>query len=296
MFGARKLCPFRQIKPPFWRHSVVENLAYFSVYHLSPQNLPAYVDYLEAWAPRLIMGYPSALNVVARYMLDNGRRLSAKAVITTSETVTASTRENIEQAFNCKLFDQYGCVENTHFVSQCEHGRYHVSPERGIIEILDGDTPCPPGKPGRIVATGLENWLQPLIRYEVGDAAYWAIDQDCPCGRQMPVIGGIEGRYEDYVTLPDGRMFLRFDPIFKGVDGLIEGQVIQEETDRFSVNIVTNAAFTMADEHKLLSNFRAIAGDARVEFVQVEAIPRTHNGKFRAVINRTSLATSGSDR
>ncbi|MGN6133611.1 MAG: phenylacetate--CoA ligase family protein [Aureliella sp.] len=291
MFGARKLCAFQQTSPPFWRHSVAENLVYFSVYHLSPQNLPAYIDYLQSWAPRLIMGFPSALNTIACAMLERGSSLTAKAVITTSETVSLSARENIERAFNCRLFDQYGCVENTHFVSQCEHGRYHVSPERGIIEILDGDTPCAPGQPGRIVATGLENWLQPLIRYEVGDAAYWAVDQNCPCGRQMPVIGGIEGRHEDFVTLPDGRTFMRLDPIFKAVEGVIEGQVVQEAANHFSVNVVTNAAFTEREKHKLVSNFRLIAGDARIDIHPVESIPRTASGKFRAVINRMNKAS-----
>jgi phenylacetate-CoA ligase len=268
---------------------VIENLVYFSVYHLSPENMAAYVDYLESWAPRLIMGFPSALNTIAQYMLDSGRVLKARAVITTSETVTPPVRANIEQAFNCKLFDQYGCVENTHFVSQCEHGRYHVSPERGIIEILDGDSPCPPGKPGRVVATGLENWLQPLIRYEVGDVAYWSTDQNCPCGRQMPVIGGIEGRHEDYVVLPDGRTFLRFDPIFKGVLGLMEAQVVQEEPERFSINIVASESFTADQESKLLGHFRALVGDIPVAIHKVESIPRTSSGKFRAVINRVNV-------
>ena len=287
MFGVRKVCAFEQSRPPYWRYSISERLAYYSIYHLSPQNLTSYVDHLERWGPRVVMGYPSALNLVAKHVLDTGRSLSVAAAFTTSETVTVEARANIERAFQCKLFDQYGAVESTHFASQCEHGRYHVSPERGIIEILDGDQPAAPGQPGRVVVTGLENLLQPLIRYEIGDVAYWAEDQDCPCGRQMPIIGGIQGRYEDYCVTPDGRQILRFDPVFKGVFTIVEGQVVQEDHSRFTINVVPTNAFSEEDRLKLKHNFRQHAGDVAVEVVEMESIPRTKSGKFRAVINRT---------
>jgi phenylacetate-CoA ligase len=290
MFGVRKVCNFDQAAPPFWRPSPVENLVYYSIYHLGPANLPHYVDHLAHWRPQLIMGYPSALNLVARHLLETNRRLSIPVAITTSETVTPEMRQSIETAFQCRLFDQYGAVEGTHFVSQCEHGRYHVSPERGLIEILDGDMPAPPGREGRVVVTGLENSLQPLLRYEIGDVAHWAEEQDCPCGRQMPILGGIEGRYEDYCSLPDGRRMLRFDTVFKGVATIVEAQVVQEEADRFTINVVPTPEFTPADRQKLVDNFRLHAGNVRVEVVTLDHIARTQSGKFRAVINRMTQA------
>jgi phenylacetate-CoA ligase len=286
MFGVRRVCPREQKRPPFWRHSIVEKLAYFSIYHIAPANLPHYADHLRQWQPKIIMGYPSALNLVAKYLIESNQEIQAKAVITTSETVTSEIRKTLEQAFGCKLFDQYGAVESTHFVSQCEHGRYHVSPERGIIEILDGDAPCPPGKPGRVVVTGLENTLQPLIRYEIGDAAYWAEEQTCPCGRHMPIIGGIEGRYEDYCETPDGRRFLVFDPIFNGIKSMKEGQVIQEAIDSFVVKVVTTPEFSEKDRQLMIDNFHRLVGKLNVRIEQVEAIPRTASGKFRAVVNK----------
>lgn len=286
MFGVRKVCNFDQSKPPFWRPSPVEHLVYYSIYHLGPANLPYYVDHLAKWRPQLIMGYPSALNLLARHLLETNRRLSIPVAITTSETVTSEIRSAIETAFQGRLFDQYGAVEGTHFVSQCEHGRYHVSPERGIIEILDGDRPAPPGREGRVVVTGLENLLQPLIRYEIGDVAQWAEQQDCPCGRQMPILAGVQGRYEDYCTLPDGRRMLRFDTVFKGVAAIVEAQVVQDDADHFTINVVPTAEFSPPDRQKLLDNFRLHAGDVNVEVMTLESIPRSASGKFRAVVNR----------
>lgn len=286
MFGVRKICNFEQAAPPFWRPSPIENLVYYSVYHLKPANLPYYVDHLARWKPNLIMGYPSALHLLALHLLETNRRLSIPVAITTSETVTPDLRRSIESAFECRLFDQYGAVESTHFVSQCQHGRYHVSPERGIIEILDGEKPARPGQIGRVVVTGLENSLQPLLRYEIGDVAYWAEDQDCPCGRRMPILGGIQGRYEDYCTTPDGRRVLRFDTVFKGVTSIVEAQVVQEGASRFTINVVPTAEFSAADRQKLIGNFRQHVGSVEVEIAILDCIPRTESGKFRAVVNR----------
>ncbi len=290
MFGARKICQFDQNKPPYWRRSIAENLCYYSVYHLSERNLDSYVNHLRRFSPRLLMGYPSALYVMAVYLLDRNQQLSIPVTITTSECVTPKIRQVIESAFGTQLYDQYGSVENAMFASQCEHGRYHVSPERGIIEILDGDEPCQPGKMGRVVATGLENDLQPLIRYELGDVAQWAENQDCPCGRQLPILEGIGGRFEDLCQLPDGRQVVRFDTVFKGISHIVEAQVIQEGAAEFTINVVPGKGFSEQDLSLVHANFLEHAGHVNLNVVQVPSIPRGDNGKFRAVINRVRSA------
>ena len=86
MFGVRKFCRFDQAKPPFWRFSIAENMAYASVYHLSPKNIPTYLDFLRSYRPEMIMGYPSALHVIAQFALEhNDMPGPARAIFTTSE-------------------------------------------------------------------------------------------------------------------------------------------------------------------------------------------------------------------
>lgn len=288
MFGARKVCRFDQQQPPFWRFSPAEDLAYASIYHLSPRNLPSYIKFLHEFKPSVIMGYPNALNIIARYSADNKMPLpKARAVFTTSETVTEHLREAIETAWQCRIFDRYGAVECCMFASQCELGRYHVSPDVGIIEIIDENgNPCPPGVIGEIVCTGLHNSLQPLIRYRIGDAARWAIDQTCPCGRQMPILESIEGRIEDMCVTPDGRQILRFDTAFKGVATIKEAQVVQEEPDRFVVLVVPAEDYSEADSERIRQNMRLHIGDVKSEVQLVTSIPRTSSGKFKAVVSK----------
>ena len=286
MLGVRKVCNFDQEKPPFWRFSPVENMAYLSIYHLSPQFLPHYMEFLREYRPAVVMGYPNALNVIARYALEHDDLPApARVVCTTSETVTDSIREAIEAAWQCRLADRYGAVESALFVSQCEHGRYHVSPEAGIVEILDRDgAPSPPGVLGEVVCTGLRNTLQPLIRYRLGDAAKWAPEQNCPCGRQMPILQSIEGRYEHLCRTPDGRELLRFDTVFKGVHSIREAQVVQEEPALFTLNVVPTPQFSAADEATLKQNMKQHAGDVQVRIEKLDRIPRSDSGKFQAVI------------
>jgi phenylacetate-CoA ligase len=291
MFGVRKVCRFDQDRPPFWRHSPAENMAYASIYHLSPKFLHHYIAFLRSYQPSNIMGYPSALHTIARYALDHkDLPPPAKAVITTSETVTAQARELIETIWQCRIYDHYSAVEGCLFVSQCEYGRYHISPEIGIIEIVDHQgRPVLPGIMGEVICTSLRNTLQPLIRYRIGDIARWASNPYCPCGRQMPCIEAIEGRFEDICYTSDGREMLRFDTVFKGVNRLRESQVVQEKLDEFTIYIVVSEGFDPCDIERIRSNMKSHVGNVQIKIKPIESIPRNGSGKFRAVICNLSV-------
>jgi phenylacetate-CoA ligase len=236
------------------------------------------------------MGYPSALETIARYALDNDDLPApAKAIFTTSETVTNQAREMIEAAWQCRIYDRYGAVEGCMFASQCEYGRYHVSPEVGIIEILDrSGKPVPAGSMGEVICTGLQNRLQPLIRYRIGDVARWAVDQACRCGRHMPVLEKIEGRVEDICYTADGREMLRFDTVFKGVNNIREAQVVQESLDSFTIYVVPAQDFSSKDIARIQENMQLHVGRVRTFVKPVELIARSGSGKFRAVICKLS--------
>jgi phenylacetate-CoA ligase len=204
--------------------------------------------------------------------------------------VSEAARQTIETAWRCRLYDRYGAVEGCVYASQCEYGRYHVSPDIGIVEILGSDgRPAPPGVMGEVVCTGLHNRLQPLIRYRIGDAARWAVDQSCACGRCMPILEAVEGRFEDICYLSDGRQMLRFDTVFKGVSHLQEAQVVQEAVDRFTVYVVPAAGFDASDAARIQANMRLHAGEVQTHVQPVDAIPRTASGKFRAVVCNLSV-------
>jgi phenylacetate-coenzyme A ligase PaaK-like adenylate-forming protein len=267
-------------------------MAYASVHHLSTRFLPFYLRFLREYRPEMVMGQPSALATIAHFALENDDLPApATAVFTTAEAVTEQARQVIESAWQCRVWDGYGASEGCVYASQCEQGRYHVSPEIGIVEILDSNgRNCSAGELGEIVCTGLQNTLQPLVRYRIGDAARWAPEQKCSCGRSMPILEGIEGRHEDTCVTADGRPVVRFDPVFRGLGSIVEAQVIQEEPDSFRVLVVPAKHFdAVKHAQAIVENMHLhVGGSAKIEVTVVSQIPRTSSGKFQAVVCRLS--------
>lgn len=286
-FAGRIIIPLAQTSPPFWRTNHALNNVLFSSYHISEKTIPAYIRALERTNPRFIDSYPSAVYTIARYINDHGisHGVHPKAIVTSSETLHSFQRLAIEKAFGCRVFDQYGSAEMATFVAQCEEGAYHVSPEYGLLELVnDQGTPVAPGETGELVCTGFLNHAMPLIRYKIGDSAVLS-DEGCKCGRQFPIIESLLGRTDDMITTPDGRYVGRLDPVFKGLDSILESQIIQESLTQVTVRIVRAAGYTETVGQALLAALRTRVGDVNFVLEYVDAIPRSPSGKFRSVVS-----------
>jgi phenylacetate-CoA ligase len=292
MIGGRLVVPTGRARPPFHRYNWAERQVYFSAFHIAPATASSYVAALNRYRPSVLTGYASAHYLLARMMLDQGLSLSYRpdALVLSSERLTAEMKEVLMRAFDTRAYEEYGAVENCVFASECQHGRLHVSTDFGIVEIVDEQGRLvPAGQQGRILCTGLLNPAQPLIRYEIGDLGSWATTP-CPCGRnQLPVLGDVLGRLEDVITGPDGRQMVRFHWVFINLPSVIEGQIVQEASDRFRVKVVTTDAFGQAEIAVIRERFATHLGPVRVEVDRVSSIERTRRGKFRAVIKKIAV-------
>jgi len=285
-FFGRIICSPQQDRPPFWRYDFVGKNKLFSSYHMSDNNLRSYYDELVRYKPIEIIGYPSSIYLLSKYINSNGlNELSPKAVITTAETLLAYQRDEISNAFKSStIIDQYGCTEMTLFVSQCHTGAYHINPEHGVIEIqnLSG------GNTGEVICTGFVNRAMPLIRYRLGDVLTICKDA-CSCGTNFPVIEKIVGRTDDLLVSPDGRQLGRMDPIFKGMHGIFETQIIQKEYDALEIKIVVDDSFCDDNKIELIREIRKRTGESMmVDINIVSSIPKNSNGKFKSVISLIS--------
>ena len=101
----------------------------------------------------------------------------------------------------------------------------------------------------------------------------------------MPVLKEVVGRIEDVVVGPDGRQMVRFHGIFVGQDHVVEGQIIQEALNRIRVKVVPTAAFDQTDAADIETRVRQRLGAVAVIVEPVESIPRSANGKFKAVVS-----------
>ncbi|MBI1792672.1 MAG: phenylacetate--CoA ligase family protein [Chloroflexi bacterium] len=295
-FSGRMVEPNPQSKGPYYRFNAVEQQVYLSAFHLKPDTAKQYVNALRQHNIEWGTGYAVSFYLLARFMLKkNIPAPHLKAIITTSEKLTQDMRGIMEQAYQCKVYEEYSTVENAIFASECEHGRLHVSPDVAIVEILRPDgSPCNPEEAGEVVVTTLSREYQPLVRFRLGDVAMWD-SQPCPCGRQMPVIKEVMGRIEDVVIGPDGRQMVRFHGIFVNQPHVREGQIIQESMQQIHAKVVTTDGFGDADIKDITHRIRQRLGDSVDVVVEsVAEIPRTKAGKFRAVIstlNRNNVSS-----
>jgi len=285
-FAGRTIVAADQATAPYWRRHAFANTMLFSSYHIGLTTVPQYVEELARWKPQLIDSYPSSLEPIARFVVEQQvTGIRPIAVITSSETLSGQVRALISSAFQAPVFDHYGSAEMAAFVSQCEHGTYHVNPEFGIVELLQNDRSVGAGEVGEIVATGFINPVMPLIRYRTGDLAVWG-DADCACGRRFPVIEQIVGRLDDVVLTPDGRRIGRLDPIFKAVSSFYEARIVQDAVDHVRVEYVAESDLGDDERAKLVRELRNRLGSGmRIDVRRVSSIPRTARGKLRTVVS-----------
>ncbi len=232
-------------------------------------------------------GYAVFYYLLAKFILLRKVTGSLLKAVVTSEKVTPEMCSVMEKAYQCQVFEEYSTVENALFASECEHGRLHISPDVGIVEILRPDcSPCDPGETGEVVTTCLMRTLQPMIRFYLGDLAAWD-PEPCPCGRSMPVIKEVVGRIEDIVICPDGRQLVRFHGIFVNQPNVIEGQIIQESLDHIHVKVVPTDSYTDSDTQDIIHRVQQrLSSSVKVTVECVPSIPRTKAGKFKAVISK----------
>jgi phenylacetate-CoA ligase len=284
-FGGQLICPLGQSEPPFWRENRYGHQTLFSLYHMTRENLPIYVDAIHAMPADYVEGYPSSLHLVARAMLEAGRTLPpgrVKAIFPSSESLLAFHRRDIEAAFGAPVRDRYGTSEFAVSMTGCEAGRLHLDMEFGIAEV-DVEEETAEYERGPLLVTGFANDATPFIRYRIGDVGTRS-KSACPCGRPGESFLDVDGRIEDYVVTPDGRWIGRMDHIFKEQLDVAEAQILQEEAAAIEVLIVPRPSYAPATESALLREIRSRVGqEIRVDLRCVEEIPREPNGKFRAV-------------
>jgi phenylacetate-CoA ligase len=284
-FNGNIVVPFRQTEPPFWRHSSYDRRILFSIFHMTPANLRAYASAIRTLPASYVEGYPSAIHLVARQTLEEGDPLPPgriQAIFTSSESLLAFQRETIEKAFSAPVRDRYGVSEKVVSMTECEAGSLHVDMEFCIVEV-EATEESEDSVSGPLLVTGLAPHATPMFRYRIGDVGTLS-KRPCRCGRAGPAFHHVDGRMEDYVLTPDGRLIGRLDHIFKAQIDVSEAQIVQESERVLRVLLVPRPGYSSNSERLLLKEMRARLGnEIEVEVELVEEIPREPNGKFRAV-------------
>ncbi len=286
-FTGNPVVPQRQQRKPYWRNNRAVNQVRFSAFHLSADSVHDYVAWLNKNDFVYFSGYPSVMAALAEFMQDKQLTLQKppRVVFCGSESVLPSQRQVMQNVFGCPVADQYGAAEHVCNLSQCEHGVYHEDMEMGVIEreVIESDKTS---VSARIIATGLVDMAFPLLRYDIGDVATFTTER-CSCGRLSLTASCIDGRIESYIVTPDGRKIGRMAHVFADLPNVRESQIVQDSIDHLVVKVVRSAGYDATNELHFEQRIRAIVGtEMKIKFEYVNEIPRTKNGKLRAVISR----------
>ena len=283
MIGGRRIILDANAKSPYYRYNAAEKQTYFSAYHISKKTVPNYIEGLEKNKVEYLVGYAMSIFILADFILKlNLKAPKLLAVLTSSEKLTKRMRLTIEKAFSCKVFDAYSGVEACGLISENSKGDLLFSPDSGIMEVVnDNGTQVEYGESGEIIATGLLNFDQPLIRYRIGDRVKISENQS----EAMLKIDEIEGRTEDIVVGVDGQKMVRFHALFIGIEGLIVSQVIQEERSLITINLVVESNYNASSENIISERLISQLGNVQIKFNYLKSIPKGKNEKFKAVIS-----------
>jgi phenylacetate-CoA ligase len=195
-------------------------------------------------------------------------------------------RKVIEDAFQCRVTNRYGCEEVSLIACECErHEGLHVNADGLYVEVLRLDgTPAAPGELGMVVVTDLANRAMPILRYQVGDMAVPS-GRACTCGRGLPMLDRVEGRIADYVVTPRGELISGIsltENFAVMVPGVAQLQIVQEELDRFVFRIVRGPDFGAASLDTIRSLVAERFGpEVRYQCDYVSRIPQEPSGKYR---------------
>jgi phenylacetate-CoA ligase len=248
------------------------------------------IQVLMDYRPHFIHGYPQSLAIIADELLKRGiDSVSPAMVCTGAELVGQKTREKINAAFGVEMADSYATIESGMIAWQCKVLKgYHINVDNLVLEFLHNGKPVQPGEPGRVVVTNLHSYAMPIIRYELGDVCTPS-DSLCSCGIQLPLMSVVEGRVDDLVKTPSGKMISpnSITNVMEAVDGIGQFRVIQERKDLMVIEIVEGAGFSKNTPLRVQDLLRELVGhDMYIEVQMVSEISKEHTGKIRSVISK----------
>lgn len=265
------------------------NNLYLATNPLVDNNFEFILQQIEKFKPKIIRCYPDPLLMLARYKRERKNFFfTPVAITTTGNSLFPEARQEIEEAFGCKIFDSYSCEGNSTVFECPTHTGYHSTEEYGISEVIDNE-----GNPvkygiGKLISTDLWNLAHPFIRYDTQDLV--EIDSEpCSCGRSHLKIKRIIGRDNDIIETVRNRFIVHnFTIFFSRQDlptfGKIEKFQVRKLDNLVVFHLVVNESYNDMTE-KFLINYWETEMGIKVEVSVKDDIQLTSSGKHKFIIN-----------
>jgi len=269
----------------------------------SPEEMARQID---AFKPDVLHGFGSALEILYVHRRAGSTGFHRPRVVTySSDALSPVARRVIEEDNGIPVFGTYQAIEALKVGFECErHRGFHLNADLYPVRIVDAEgRDVPAGESGEVVVSNLVNRGTVLLNYRLGDLAA-LLSEPCGCGRSLPLLSFLEGRADDVIALPSGRVVhpQAVRALFIDEPGIAGYQVTQEAPTRFAVAIVPASG---VDRSALRERVAAVLGERLVDPVTidvafVEALARAPSGKVRPIValrqnGRPSASAGGPD-
>ena len=165
------------------------------------ESVDSIVEKLNAFQPETMAGYPSMMVRLAVEQLQGRLHLSLKHLATSAEMLSEENFHLLREAFQCPVANNYCMTEGGEIAMTHNCPHLHINDDWVIVEPIDKDDNLitdPDQWSDAILVTDLSNFVQPIIRYRVGDVVrVRPSTYDCS---PLPILQ-IQGRSFDNYTI-----------------------------------------------------------------------------------------------
>tara|TARA_X000000950_G_scaffold91466_2_gene115158 strand:+ start:14411 stop:15775 length:1365 start_codon:yes stop_codon:yes gene_type:complete len=276
-------------KGKIFRKDLLNNHYFFSIFRISQENIHKYYNALLENKIEFLEGYPSTINNLVNMLRHNNLKLThVKGVLVTAEKLNDNQRENIENYFDCKVFDYYGSTEQSVYIFKpTSSNSYFVSNATGYVEIRKEDGAlAQKGEEGQMLITSFTSHFTPLVRYEVGDRCVVKDVRRLEDGALEYEISEIIGRNEESFVTKDGRIVSRFSLVLKFLPYSINAAQLFLSEKRPIIEVKYKAKEIISDSkfdsfREKMINF--IGPGYEYRFTKVNKLLASDSGKVRTV-------------
>ncbi len=274
----------------FW----LQRIKSLNAFRMDQDNLHEFCTKISKWNPDYLVGYSSALETLANFVVQNDYRFNKfSAIRSSAEMLWPNQRKLIEDTFNSPVYNFYGSREVNNLAAECpEERNLHFISTWRYVEITDKDGRClPSGELGYITVTDLSNYAMPFIRYRNEDMGVISPNK-CECGRPSTILHKLVGRSSDLIRTSTGEIIHGeyFTHLFYGVNWIKQFQIHQKDINMIIIKYVIDGIVEKSFFDKIKSKIVDKMGPAtQVVFKECTEIPIPKSGKHRFTISDLNL-------
>ena len=247
--------------------------------------LPEWTRTVRNYQPDMIIGYPSAIKILADLAQEESLPLQLKRVVSCGEPLNPGMRKYLQETLHTEVINFYGASESLALgVEGANDTDMTLFDDLNIIEVIDGE----------MYVTCLFNHVQPLIRYHITDHLTL-------CESEAGAFSHAElllSRDEDMLWFEqeDGKRDFLHPLAVEGfcLDGLTDYQFVQQERDTFAMLAVADEQSQKPIQHNMQEKMRKLLADKHLEWVKFqihfvhEILPDHHTGKKKLIVRQAS--------